>query len=177
MLSSKWSRVASLLLAALVGAAGCSGSTGDTGPMGPAGPSGPSGPIGATGPVGPTGPTGPIGPSGPTGPAAPIPPEFYTVFNGSPVSTNGGIAQFHGTAVMVAESELEGAPANPKFLATVAITGASAGIFKLAPATATVSYNRWVPYIYRSGRTVNAGYRENNTSTTPRGTLVESSTT
>ena len=53
------------------------------------------------------------------------------------------------------------------------LTAVSAGIFKLAPAGSGLSYNRWVPYIYRPGRTVNAGYRENNTSTTPRGTLVE----
>lgn len=40
----------------------------------------------------------------------------------------------------------------------------SAGIFKLAPAANGKSYNQWVPYIFRSGRTVNAGYRENSTT-------------
>ena len=94
----------------------------------------------------------------------------------------------HGTATLVAE-ELGG---SRKYLANVNVTGAtadaagvatvtftvmngstpvtgltavSAGIFKLAPAGSGLSYNRWVSYIYRPGRTVNAGYRENNAST------------
>ncbi len=109
--------------------------------------------------------------------------------------TNGGnvdVPLFHGQAVVTAEDEAQGTelvPANPKFLANIAITGATAdttgvvtvsftvkkgstpvttltaanaGIFKLAPAGGGRSYNRWVPYIYRTGRTVNAGYREGN---------------
>jgi hypothetical protein len=120
--------------------------------------------------------------------------------------TNGGnvaVTDFHGAAFLTAEDELQGAPANPKYLANIAITGAtadaagvatvtftvkkkdnvtpvtgltaaSAGIFKLAPAEASGrSFNRWVPYIYRSGRTVNAGYRES--TSTAGASLVENS--
>ena len=115
-------------------------------------------------------PEGPAGPAGPSG-------------------SNARLAGFHGTAAVTAEDELQGAPANPKFLANIAIIGAtadaaglatvtftvkdkdnttpvtgltvaSAGIFKLAPKGNGLSYNKWVPYIYRPGRTVNAGYRE-----------------
>src|SRR5512133_2857133 len=127
MLSSRCFRIGTIVAAVTLAA--CSGSDGAMGPQGQQGVQGPSGPQGDIGPQGPSGPqgdSGPQGPSGPSGPAAPIPPEFYTVFSGSPASSNGGIAQFHGTAFTVAESELEGAPANPKFLANIAITGATA---------------------------------------------------
>jgi len=120
--------------------------------------------------------------------------------------TNGGnvqVAIFHGQAFVTAQDELQGAPENPKYLANIAITNASAdaagvatvtftvkgkdgltpvtgitacsaGIFKLEPAEAAGrNYNRWVPYIYRPNRTVNAGYRESTTSTPVNGTLVE----
>ncbi|NJD62597.1 MAG: OmcA/MtrC family decaheme c-type cytochrome, partial [Deltaproteobacteria bacterium] len=53
------------------------------------------------------------------------------------------------------------------------LTAVSAGIFKLEPKAGSLSYNRWVPYIYRPGRTVNAGYRESTTSSPLHGTLVE----
>ena len=99
---------------------------------------------------------------------------------------------------MTAEDEAQGTelvPANPKYLANIAITGATAdasgrrdGLLhreegttsrpsrrspRRAPASSSsmpaggrsASYNRWVPYIYRSGRTVNAGYRESNATT------------
>lgn len=123
--------------------------------------------------------------------------------------TNGGnvqVALFHGQSVVTALDELQGAPANPKYLANITITSASAdaagvakvnftvkgkdgltpvtgitacsaGIFKLEPAeTGARNFNRWVPYIYRTGRTVNAGYRESTTSTPVHGTLVENGT-
>ena len=230
MASFSCRRMGSLLLVVALAIAGCSGEDGDTGaqgpqgdvgPTGPQGDVGPTGPTGATGPqgdvgptgpqgdVGPTGPTGPqgdvgpTGPTGPTGPAgadAPIPPAFYNVFERAPVSTEGGIAALHGEAVVIAEDELQGAPANPKYLANIAITGASvdaagvpsvtftvkdgttavaglttasASIFKLVPPRNGRSYDAWVPYIYRSGRTVNAGYRES--TSTAGASLVENS--
>jgi hypothetical protein len=168
--------IAGVIALAIV-AAGCSGSNGAQG---------------AVGPVGPTGPTGG------TGADAPIPPLAYSVFTGPEVSTKGGIAQFHGQALVTALDEAQGAPANPKFLAKLQVVGASvdptgvasvvftvkgkdgvtpfttltapsAGIFKLAPAGNGRSFNRWVPYIYRSGRTVNAGYRESNGTFTNNG--------
>jgi OmcA/MtrC family decaheme c-type cytochrome len=52
------------------------------------------------------------------------------------------------------------------------ITAVSASISKLSPPGGGLSYNRWVPYIYRPGRTVNAGYRESTTTTPIHGTLV-----
>ena len=154
-----------------------------------------------------TGPAGATGPAGPAGPAGTVTPNAVAnnVYQKTQVSTQGGVAQFHGTAVVTAQDELQGAPANPKYLANIAITGTptayaagvarftfsvkdkagngvagltsvTAGIFKLAPkdpiGTADgKSYNRWVPYIYRSGRTVNAGYRE--TGTVAGGQLVD----
>jgi hypothetical protein len=166
-----------LLTAAMLALAGC---TGDTGPAGTKGDS-VVGPTGPTGQVGPTGPTGAAGPTGATG-------------------GNVGLVAFHGAAVVTAQDELQGAPATPKYLANIAITGATAdaagvatvtftvkqkdnltpvtglsaagaAIFKLAPKEATGrSYNRWVPYLYRPGRAVNAGYRE---TTATGGTLVD----
>jgi len=67
---------------------------------------------------------------------------------------------------------------NPKPVTT--ISSISAGIFKLAPAGGGFSYNRWVPYLWRSetvsgigfpnpdGTQVNQGYRESSSA----GTLV-----
>jgi hypothetical protein len=174
-----------ILLALLLALAGCS-----------SGSDGAPGATGATGPGGPAGPAGPVTQN----------PSAYTVYHRTNVSTQGGVAKFHGAAVVTAEDEAQGTeltPPNPKYLAKIAITGATAdaaglatvtftvkkkdnttpvtgltaaaaGIFKLAPKEAGGrNYNRWVPYIYRSGRTVNAGYRENNTTGTPKGTLVE----
>lgn len=164
-----------VLLALLLALAGCSsGSDGAPGPAGPAGPAG-----------------------GSTAPNA----LDYTVYQRTNVSTNGGVEKFHGEAFVTAEDEQQGAPANPKYLANITITGTptadaagvarftfnvknkagagvagltsvTAGIFKLAPKEAAGrNYNRWVPYIYRSGRTVNAGYRE--TGTVAGGQLVD----
>ena len=149
----KISLIISFLAMAALALSGCSG-----------------GSDGAAGAPGATGPAGTAGPAGPSG-------------------ANAKVADLHGTAVVTAQDELQGAPANPKFLANIKITGAtadaaglatvtftvknkdnttpvtgltvaSAGIFKLAPAGNGLSYNKWVPYIYRPGRTVNAGYRE-----------------
>ncbi len=184
------------------GAQGPQGDVGPTGPQGDVGPTGPMGPTGPTGPQGDVGPTGPTGPTGPAGADAPIPPAFYNVFERAPVSTEGGIAALHGEAVVIAEDEAQGAPLNPKYLANIAITGAavdaagvpsvtftvkgkdgttpvtglgtaSASIFKLVPPRNGRSYDAWVPYIYRSGRTVNAGYRES--TSTAGASLVENS--
>ena len=74
---------------------------------------------GAAGAPGATGPAGTTGPAGPSG-------------------ANAKIADFHGTAVVTAEDELQGAPANPKFLANIAITGATADAAGLATVTFTV---------------------------------------
>ncbi len=115
---------------------------------------------------------------------------------GAPGTAAAAIDNIHGQAALAADI----LATENKFLVTVNITSAtadasgvatvhftvmngatpvatgidniSAGIFKLAPAGGGLTYNRWVPYIYRSGRAVNAGYRENNYSSTPRGTLV-----
>jgi hypothetical protein len=159
-----------VLLALLLALAGCS-----------------SGSDGAAGAKGDTGSTGPTGTN----------PQAYNVYQRTQVSTNGGVAEFHGTAVVTAEDETQGAPANPKYLANITITGTptvtaggvasftfnvknkagtgvagltsvTAGIFKLQPKDAIGvadgrNYNAWVPYIYRPGRTVNAGYRETGT--------------
>ncbi|MFZ3114634.1 MAG: OmcA/MtrC family decaheme c-type cytochrome, partial [Syntrophales bacterium] len=84
----------------------------------------------------------------------------------------------HGAAVVTVADELQGAPANPKYLADITITAVTAdaaglatvaftvkkagvavteiptgtslraGMFKLAPKTATVSYNKWVSYFW-----------------------------
>jgi hypothetical protein len=151
---------------------------------------------GTDGAAGANGANGQNGQNGEDGVDAPVPPGANSVFTGSPVSARNGITPIHGVAAMQAEAQLEGAPANPKSYATLTITGAaadpsgvltvsftisptpvttlaavSAGVFKLAPAAGGRNYNRWVPYIYRAGRTVNAGYRENNTTSTPAGTL------
>ncbi len=125
--------------------------------------------------------------------------------NGTPGSPgaaglNVQVAAVMGTAAVTAADELQGAPANPKYLANLKITGAtantaglatvtftvknkdnvtpvtglttaSASIFKLAPKGNGLNYNKWVPYIYRPGRTVNAGYREN--TSTAGATLTE----
>jgi len=70
------------------------------------------------------------------------------------------------------------------------IASVSAGIFKLAPKTATVNYNKWVPYLWRTeavagtrdaagnafvkpdGTIVNQGYRESSGTGATNGTLL-----
>ena len=118
-----------------------------------------AGPVGPAGPAGPAGPSGPKGAQGPTGGAV-------------------RIADVHGASVVKAEDELQGAPANPKFLADIKVTAATVnaagvatvtftlsnagvpvtsiptgtsvrvGMFKLAPKTAGQSYNSWVSYYW-----------------------------
>ena len=101
--------MAGILLLALA-LAGCSGDDGATGATGN------TGALGATGATGATGGTGATGATGPAGGAALV-------------------ADKHGAAVVTAEDELQGAPANPKYLANIAITSATA-----TATAATVSF-------------------------------------
>ena len=145
------------LLAVLLAVAGCTQAGADiSGLGGPAGPAGPVGPAGTAGAPGPAGVPGAAGPAG----------------------VGVKVADVHGAAVVKAEDELQGAPANPKFLADIKVTGVTAdaagrgeghlhlqkdgapvtaipdgtsvrvGMFKLAPKAAGQSYNSWVSYFW-----------------------------
>ena len=173
-----------VLLALVLALAGCSGSDGAAGAPGAS-------------VIGPAGPTGPTGPTGATGPAGAV-----------------KIADLHGEAALLQTGEFTG---GAKSMANVTITGAtadasgvvtvnfdvtasptpvttvasvSAGIFKLAPKATGQSFNRWVPYIWRTetvsgtadasgnlfvnpdGTKVNQGYRESSGTGATNGTLV-----
>ncbi len=142
--------------------------------------------FGCSGDDGATGAQGPQGVAG--NPGAPGAPG---ISGAAPVST------FHGQAAITAEEVTVENITRPTITITSAsvasgittvhftvmngadpvtgITACSAGIFKLAPAGGGLSYNRWVPYIYRTVpvHTVNAGYRESTTSTPVHGTLTD----
>jgi hypothetical protein len=130
-----------------------------------------SGSDGAAGPAGATGATGAPGATGPAGAAR--------------------VADNHGTAVALVEELEGGLPATVaitgatadaagvakvtftvKDAAGVAVTGkgpianaASFAIASLAPKGGGLSYNKWVPYIWRAASNVNQAYRERNTTT------------
>ena len=161
--------------------------------------SGDTGPAGATGATGATGGTGATGATGGTGAAG--------------ASGAATITQKHGAAALAAEElaaaakymvdvNVTGATANAAGLVTVNFTvkngatpvttipSVSAGIFKLAPKGGGFSYNRWVPYIWRSetvagtqdaagnvfdmpaGTVANQGSRESSGTGATNGTLV-----
>jgi len=86
---------------------------------GPAGPAGPAGTSGAAGPVGATDP--------------PVP-----LVNAVPAGLSVRVADVHGAAIVKAEDELQGAPANPKFLADISITDVKANVSGEASVTFTV---------------------------------------
>jgi OmcA/MtrC family decaheme c-type cytochrome len=119
-------------------------------------------------------PAGPAGPAGPTGAAGPAGPAGASGPSGSAVR----VSEVHGVAVAKAQDELQGAPANPKYLADIKVTAVTAdaagtakvtftvkkdgvavtsiptgtsmrvGMFKLAPKAAGQSYNSWVSYYW-----------------------------
>ena len=157
--------MAILALSAPVAFYGCG--SGDTGPAGATGATGATGGTGATGATGGTGATGASGAA--------------------------TITERHGASALAAE-ELAAAD---KYMVDVAITGATAsaaglvvvnftvkngttpvttipsvgaGIFKLSPAGGGLSYNKWVPYIWRSETVVGTQDAAGNVFNMPAGT-------
>jgi len=183
------------------GAQGPAGATGAQGPTGATGPTGTAGPGGVTGATGATGATGTTGTTGATGATGPVGPTGET-------GGNVQITRLHGTDVLLSTGEY----AEGKFLAKASITsatadtngtvtvdftvkdgidrpvtglsGVSANIAKLVPASGGASFNKWVPYIYRTqtvsgsangdwpnpdGTSAQQAYRENNGTLTNHG--------
>ena len=69
---------------------------------------------------------------------------------------NARVADLHGTAVVTAEDELQGAPANAKYLANIAVTGATASA-TAATVTFTLKNKAGVLVDIPSGTSVSAG--------------------
>ena len=140
---------------------GCSGNDGATGANGAAGLPGAPGTPGTPGPGG----TALVADMhGPAAVAAEEPAKYMVNIKiTSATADAAGVATVNFTVEKASDNS-----------AVIGIPPITAGIFKLAPAGGGLSYNRWVPYIYRVGRTVNAGYREGTSTSSPGyGTLVD----
>ena len=172
-----------VMLALVLALAGCSG-----GSDGAAGAPGAS----VTGDTGPTGATGATGATGGD--------PRVAIFHGEPALLQTG--EFAGGAKSMANVTITGATADAGGVVTVnfdvtasptpvtTVASVSAAIFKLAPKGGGLSYNKWVPYIWRTetvsgtadaagnpfvnpdGTVVNQGYRESSGTGAANGTLV-----
>ncbi|HEY7586754.1 MAG TPA: OmcA/MtrC family decaheme c-type cytochrome, partial [Candidatus Deferrimicrobiaceae bacterium] len=166
---------------------GCSGDTGSTGPAGSAGAPGAPGTPGTPGAGGDPGTPGISGAAtisdkhGETALAAEelAAADKYLV----DVTVTGATADAAGVVTVNFTVEKDG-------VAVTTIPSVGAGIFKLAPKSGAFSYNRWVPYLWRTetvdgtqdaagnafpmpaGNKVNQGYRESSGTGAANGTLV-----